>query len=173
MKEKHASHGSGLFVKIAWQSAVILAVAVLLGIISNRLREKPLPLFTDSSSHETQNFNREADDLTISLEEAKEFFYSHEAVFIDARPKEFYDLGHIAGAKSLPYEEFDRLFPSVMKDVDKETVIITYCDGKHCHLSRDLALALMDKGYLNVFVLPNGWTAWKEARLPVQTSPGH
>ncbi len=106
----------------------------------------------------------------ISLDDARELFFSHSAVFLDARPREFYELGHIAGARSLPYDEFDKLFPSVMKNVGTETIIVAYCDGEHCNLSKDLALALIHKGYSNVYVLPNGWTSWKEAGLPIEPS---
>ncbi len=149
--------------KVLWQSVAIIFISVIIALSFNYLRKDGLPLIaTDSSSGNSPG------GLTISLDEAKELFFSHSALFLDARPKEFYELGHIAGAKNLPYEEFESKFPEVMKEVDKGTMIITYCDGEHCELSRELALALMDKGYMNVYVLENGWTLWKKANLPTE-----
>lgn len=148
-----------------WQAVLLILISTLLAFSYNRLRNNKFPLIPKETT-----YNESPHGLVISLEEAKELFYDHSTLFLDARPKEFYDLGHIAGARNLPFEEFEKLFPEVMKDIDKNTLIITYCDGEHCQLSRELALALMNKGYTNVYVLENGWTVWKEANLPIEKS---
>ncbi len=155
------------WIRVAWQSLCLLTLAVVLGLTTNWLRHPRLPLFSSQPVLETLP-GQGTDSLIISLNEAEDLYFSHSALFLDARPKEFYEMGHIAGAKNLPYEEFNKLFPLVMKGVDRNTTIVTYCDGEHCQLSKHLALALMEKGYMNVYVLENGWTVWKEANLPVE-----
>jgi rhodanese-related sulfurtransferase len=60
----------------------------------------------------------------------------------------------------------------VTGDLEFETVIISYCDGETCNLSHDLALFLKDAGFLNVRVLVNGWTVWRESHFPVESSEG-
>jgi 3-mercaptopyruvate sulfurtransferase SseA len=53
-----------------------------------------------------------------------------------------------------------------------DTPIIVYCDGVSCGLSKELALALLDKGHANFRVLVNGWTLWENRKLPIETRGG-
>ena len=106
--------------------------------------------------------------MDISLSEAKKLFLQHAAVFIDARPKEDFEKGHIKGAKSLPWHDVDQRFIAVTKDLPADAMIITYCDGEACELSRNLAKFLMDAGFNHVSVLLNGWTQWRDAHLPAE-----
>jgi rhodanese-related sulfurtransferase len=76
---------------------------------------------------------------------------------------------HIAGALNLPWEDFEAHFQQVMADVPPDALIITYCDGESCALSKDLALALQGKGYPHVRVLPNGLSLWKDEGLPLES----
>ena len=106
--------------------------------------------------------------MDIPLEEAEKLFFTHTAVFVDARSVEDYDKGRIQGARSLPWHDVDLNFIRVTEDLDLTTPIITYCDGDTCELSHDLALFLRDAGFANTRVLINGWTIWQQAGLPVE-----
>jgi hypothetical protein len=44
----------------------------------------------------------------IGLDKARQAFEQHQAWFVDARPKLFYQLGHIPGAISLPRAQFEK-----------------------------------------------------------------
>jgi rhodanese-related sulfurtransferase len=107
--------------------------------------------------------------MDITLEEAEKLFFTHAAVFIDARPAEDHAKGHIQGAHSLPWHDVDIKFIDVTQDLDLETQIVTYCDGETCELSHDLALFLRDAGFMNTRVLVNGWTLWQQKGLPVES----
>nr|WP_281797069.1 rhodanese-like domain-containing protein [Desulforhabdus amnigena] len=50
--------------------------------------------------------------------------------------------------------------------------MVTYCDGKSSALSKELAMALLGKGYTNVRMLMNGWTLWQARSLPVEMGGG-
>ena len=104
----------------------------------------------------------------ISLTEAKKLFLKQAAVFIDARPDNDYEKGHIKGAHSLPWHDVDQKFSEVIKDLSPNIPIITYCDGEACSLSHDLTMFLLNMGFNNVRVLINGWTLWQKAGLPVE-----
>jgi rhodanese-related sulfurtransferase len=108
------------------------------------------------------------ENLMVSLEEASALYATGAAVFIDARPREAFDSGHIAGALSLPWQDFEAGFSEVMQDIAPDAFIITYCDGEACSLSKDLALALRNMGYTQVRVLVNGWSVWKGEGLPLE-----
>ncbi len=55
------------------------------------------------------------DSLAISLEEAELIFLAKFAVFLDARSRVLYDEGHILGAYSLPWQEFEKKADEVFK----------------------------------------------------------
>ena len=58
---------------------------------------------------------------------------------------------------------------NIIADMKNDAVIITYCDGESCNLSKDLALFLESLGFTNVRVLVNGWTVWRDAGLIVES----
>jgi len=150
-----------------WQSGAILLFAVMIGLSVNQLRSDKLPLVADRATKTLLNLDAE-DGLRISAEKAESLLLSPAAVFLDARSEESYELGHIKGARSLPWDGFERCFEEVLGDLDQNVFIITYCDGKGCNLGEDVALALFDKGYVNVYVLEGGWSVWQQNNLPVE-----
>ncbi len=152
----------------AWQSIAVFAIAVIVGLTANSLRHARLPLVADWSLRAQLSSAQGENGLSIPFDEAEALFFDQEAVFVDARPKEVFDTGHIEGAKSLPWENFDRYFPETMSDVPKDSIIITYCDGESCSLSKELAAALAARGYGHVRVLVDGWRLWQQFNLPVE-----
>ena len=155
------------------QAGAIVLLAVTIGVLVNQIRSDRLPLVADWSPEARLTFESGA-SMVISLEEARESFFSQKVVFLDARPPELYQEGHIQSARNLPWEAVEEYFDAVMTDIPQDSLIITYCDGVNCELSKDLALELFYRGYEKVRVLVNGWGLWKENQLPIKTghSPG-
>lgn len=151
-----------------WQSGAILVLSSILGLSINQLRPDRLALLADWSPQAQLASTPFGIDLIIPLEEAEVLFFSEQGVFVDARREESYTMGHIKGARNLPLEDFDSRVSEVMADVPPDTPIVTYCDGEHCGLSREVAFALIVKGFTNVRVLLNGWAVWQQANLPVE-----
>jgi len=150
------------------QLSVIVLAAVAVALISNHFRSVPLPL-EGNWSQEARLTSPSGRQLAISLDEAKVLHRSRGAVFMDARPLEEFTKGHIQGAKSLPWHEAEQQVMDVIADMSNDAVIITYCDGDTCNLSKDLSLFLENLGFSNVRILVNGWTVWQNAGLPVET----
>lgn len=153
------------------QLAALAALSALTALAVNALRSERLPLIGDYSPAARMT-TASGERIDISLEEAEKLFYTHAAVFLDARPAEDYARGHIQGARSLPWHDADRAFLEATGDLDFAAPIVTYCDGESCELSHDLALFLRNAGFENVRVLVNGWTVWLAAGLPVETGAG-
>lgn len=147
------------------QSVSIVLLAVIVGVAFNYVRPGSLPLETDLSG--MRPAPADAGALAISLEEAEVLYFVQAAVFLDTRSQELFRLGHVQGAVNLPWEDFDKRFPQLATEVPFNIMIIAYCDGTSCDSSRQLALALRERGYMNVRVLENGWTLWQQAGLPV------
>lgn len=154
-----------------WQLPMIAFMACLFGLSVNHFRSDSIPVVGDWSV-DARFSDSAGESLVISLEDAKKLFEQKQAVFIDARPKDQYDEGHIQKAISLPWQEVDTYFMEVATQFDDQVKIITYCDGESCELSHELALFLKEMGFNNVKVLVNGWSSWQEAGLPVDLVGG-
>jgi len=150
-----------------WQSAVLVFLAAILGLLVNQLRSDSMALVSDWSPEAriTAKFGK---NILIPFDEAKDKFYSGSAVFVDARPPELYQEGHIQGALNVPLAEFDQRIDMVLTELPEEAFIVTYCDGEDCDLSAHLAVKLKEIGYENVRVLHNGWSVWKSRQLPFE-----
>jgi rhodanese-related sulfurtransferase len=154
------------WIQAAWQSGAILLAAVVLGLIVNTVRPGGLPLIGKWAPAEQVKAGGLPESTVISLDEAQVLFFGEQAVFIDARPEPLYREGHIEGALSLPWDDYDQRADAVLQHLPRETVLITYCDGEGCSLSKELAIALLVGGYKNVRILVNGWSLWLQANLP-------
>ena len=150
------------------QLSVIVLSALAVALISNHFRSAPLPL-VENWSQDARLTSPSGRQMAISLDEAKKLHQSKSAVFMDARPLEEFTKGHIQGAISLPWQEAEQRVMDVTADLSNDAVIITYCDGETCDLSRELALFLDNLGFSKVRILVNGWTVWQNAGLPVET----
>ena len=159
----HGNHRTG---QVIWQSGVIVLVAIAVGLLVNQVRSGRLALVADWSP-KAQLATDSGINLEIPLEDAQALAFPRMALFLDARSMEQYAEGHIQWAMNLPWDEFEKHFAQVMDGVPEDTTIVTYCDGETCSLSKDLAFALLQKGYFNVRVLVNGWTLWQQSGLPI------
>ena len=103
---------------------------------------------------------------TIKPDEVKEMIESKNTdfVIVDTQPKGVYDVGHIKGAVSFPW---DPELKSPGK-LPKNKMLILYCDCAHEEDSIDTATQLMKKwGYTNLKVIEGGWSKWQELGYPI------
>ena len=108
-------------------------------------------------------------DLEIdNVLDAKKIFDSGQAVFVDARSFEAYSDGHIKGAVSLPVMEFDLIIKEFMEQHNPSQFIITYCSGRECEDSHDLAERLVEAGFQNVSVYIDGYELWEQRDYPIE-----
>ncbi|MBT3312899.1 MAG: rhodanese-like domain-containing protein [Desulfobacteraceae bacterium] len=99
---------------------------------------------------------------------AKKIFDSGKAVFVDARMSELYKEGHIKGAVSIPLTIFYDIIDDFISKYPTSTLIITYCSGRECQDSHELAQLLIDEGYEKVKVFIDGYPEWKKEGYPVE-----
>jgi len=93
--------------------------------------------------------------------------YNNGAVFLDARDNLDFKEGHIKGAVSLPYYEFDN-YKNALDKISKKDLIVTYCAGTDCDLSIMLGRQLLSLGYQNVYIFFGGWNDWINDGYPVE-----
>ncbi len=105
--------------------------------------------------------SRPPDPFEVSL--AQEKSWGATVLWVDARPEEEYEKGHIPGALSLNEDDWNGLLPAVLAAWGPERKIVVYCSRKSCNASHGVAERLRNEaGLKNVYVLPGGWEEWEE-----------
>jgi rhodanese-related sulfurtransferase len=99
---------------------------------------------------------------------AKYMFDRDEALFVDARSQNDYDNGHIPGAVSFPVGRFEERIESFLNRYPAEQPIVTYCSGRTCEDSHNLAQFLSDVGFTNVRVFIDGFPGWEAEGYPIE-----
>jgi len=166
-QELRETVGQNLYLRVVWNAGAIVILAIITALTVNYVRPNRLPIFPIPAINGSDPSATNEKDLFISLGEAESLFFSQGAVFVDARSEGVFELGHIQGAVSLPWDDFENRYTGVAENLPIDWTIITYCDGEGCSLSHELALALLGKGHKDVRILSNGWTLWQQEDLPV------
>lgn len=119
------------------------------------------------SANEKNNmvdYQIEIDNIT----DAKKIYDSKKAIFVDARAYEEFQEGHIKGAASLPINSFDEIIERFLGKYPLSAYLITYCSGRECEDSHNLAQLLSEAGYGNISVFIDGYPLWVEHGYPVE-----
>ncbi|RQD59731.1 MAG: rhodanese-like domain-containing protein [Desulfonatronovibrio sp. MSAO_Bac4] len=90
------------------------------------------------------------------------------AIFVDARPNEFYSQERIAGAVSLPLNLFDFVYMMRFSSIDPQKEIIVYGRNISRRYDEKVAHELALRGHKNVLILEGGLKGWKKMNLPVE-----
>jgi rhodanese-related sulfurtransferase len=111
---------------------------------------------------------QEGDELVPA--ESARVLHERGALFLDARPLDFWKMSRIPGALPLPEEDFDRAFHDIEARLRRASALVVYCGGFGCESSHVVARRLRERG-LAAGILDEGLPAWEEARLPLDSEP--
>jgi rhodanese-related sulfurtransferase len=117
---------------------------------------------TDQLKHYADKLAYEIDswDLNAAIEAGENI------VVVDARSPEAFQREHIPGAINLPHRTMS---PETTGHLDKEVLVVTYCDGIGCNASTKGAVNMLKLGF-RVKELIGGLDWWK--RDGHKTHPG-
>lgn len=128
------------------------------------------PVSSNETGESGQRVPRPAVISAISLEEGFQLQQGGQVLFLDARPSFLYHLGHIPGAIQVSLGQVDRFLVDHASQLRalhaRGHRLVTYCSSSSCPDAGLLARRLAEDG-LPVAVLSDGWSAWREADLPV------
>jgi rhodanese-related sulfurtransferase len=103
-----------------------------------------------------------------SVARAKALFDKGDVLFVDARSQNHYGNGHIPGAVSLPVGQFEERIEFFLNRYPPEQPIVTYCSGRTCEDSHDLAQFFSDVGFTNVRIFIDGLPGWEAEGYPIE-----
>ena len=151
-----------------YQSSGIILLSILLSLIFNQLRSKPLPFLKKTvevvSSMEGLNLGSIEPSITgIDITLAKKLF-AENTVFVDARAEEYYVNGHIPGA--ICNDDFDTLLEELEDTINSDESFVVYCSDDDCGSSEDLSYELQSYGYNKILLFKGGWKEWVDANMP-------
>ena len=168
------------------EAFIIVVISVVAGFTANALSPKGIPLFYDYSerfavdtakavSQENKTEKKRTKEgyvkpVNITLEKAKELF-DEGVVFIDGREAHEYAEGHISNSLNISYKDFKDLpedrKKEIMKNIPKESRIVSYCGGGDCEISIDNAYEFAKLGYEDVYIFLGGMLEWQSQNYPV------
>lgn len=152
---------------VALGALAILVVAAVIGLVQNRFSGHPLPPFASEAALRPAVASGVS---YIDLAGAKAMFDATSALFIDARPPEEYDAGHVPGAVNLPSDEFAKAYARLAPTIERARALVCYCEGLTCDRSSVVANLLAARGHSHVFILFSGWDQWQAAGYPSEGS---
>ena len=111
----------------------------------------------------------QAGDELVLARDAK-LLLDRGALFLDARPRDFWRMNRIPGALSLPEDDFERAFAQLHDRLRRASGIVVYCSGFGCDASHVVARKLRERGFIAA-ILDEGIPAWQDAGLPMDQEP--
>ena len=139
--------------------ALITVVGVAFGLAWNSLSSRGFDL--------SQSVFVQTGDQLVSARDAKDWL-DKGALFLDARPRDFWRMSRIPGALCLPEEEFERAFAELEPQLRQNLSLIVYCSGYGCESSHIVSRQLRERGYPAV-ILDEGLPAWEDEGYALDT----
>jgi len=159
---------------IAKELIILLGFAVIAAFTVNYFSPNGIALFGQwDTSQGVITAKPKNDPVTDSFEikdviTAKEIYDAGKTVFVDARNYEAFIDGHIKDAVSIPTGQSIEFINDFRKQYPYTTPVITYCSGRECNDSYELAQYLIGEGYENVKVFIDGYPEWERKGYPIE-----
>jgi rhodanese-related sulfurtransferase len=134
------------------QSAALLALALLPALVEAFCLRDKIPWQS-----------RVADSDFVEVATARG--WGDSALWIDARPSDEFERGHVPGAISLNEDQWgEGLARFLGTQWSPEKKIVVYCSAASCNLAEDVARRLRKEAKLphEIRILKGGWEAWQQ-----------
>lgn len=155
---------------IAKQIGIILLVSGMVSALANMLHPRRIPWMQNWSRQVEEQAAKQKIDV-IPLAVALEKFKAGNNFFVDARSNEDFAKGHISGAVSIPFENVDQKFSTIIELIDGSGELVVYCSNRECDDALLLAIELQAIGASNLVLYIDGFDLWKKHGGATASSP--
>lgn len=108
----------------------------------------------------------------ISTEQLKTMLDAKEEfTLVDARTKDEFEEAHIVRAINIPEKSFEGMLSSL--PVNKNALLVIYCNGIKCGKSKKVAAKADAAGYTNIMLYAEGFPVWEEKAMPITAGPDY
>jgi rhodanese-related sulfurtransferase len=158
---------------------VIIAAAVVIGVLHNAVRGQSIPLVQRVDVISTAGHGggtadaaeTEMPEGSVGTEEVKNAVENADIYIVDARASDAYEAKRIPGAINIPYDRIPEYYDEITT-IPVDARVICYCWGPNCDFSDQLATELKIMGYTNVVVFTGGMEDWEAAGHPFEIGKG-
>src|SRR5512138_2961497 len=124
--------------RLSWMRfTLILALGGASGLVWNALSGRGFAL--------ERSVLAQAGDELVGAAQAK-VLLDRGALFLDARPREFWRMNRIPGALPLPEEDYETAIGPLESTVRRAKAVVVYCSGFGCEASHVVARNLRERG---------------------------
>ena len=121
-----------------WDIVLILIAGIVLGLVYNfaspgRINVIPNVWLRPATIH-------------VDVDQARQLFENGQSIFIDARPAEFFNQSHIAGAQNLRPALFDFIYMMRFSQTDVTRSIVVYGRNISRRYDEETAFNLLERG---------------------------
>ena len=148
--------------KISGQALCVIMVSTALAFAVNALRPLPLSLVMPFPP-EYRCSTTPQSGLPMRVELALTMFGRGDVVFVDARPSQAFEKGHIEKARNLPYSFIDPVGGETVRELKRYKSVIIYCNRKDAQVSMTMAGELSEEGVAGATYLEGGFLEWVKA----------
>ena len=149
---------------------IILLASAVVAVVATSIHPRRIP-WVQNWSRQVEAQAVKQDIKVIPLAVALGIFRSGEAVFIDARSADHFAKGHIPGAVSVPFEQFDELFPVIADLIESGRELVVYCSNRECDDALLLAAWLKEIGGSNTVLYIDGLELWEKLGGATSSAP--
>ena len=149
-------------IKISAQALCVLLVSTALAFAVNAIRPLPLSLVMPFPP-EYQCSTIPQAGRPMKIEQALKMFDRADVIFVDARPPQAFQKGHIEKARNIPYSFIDPIGEETVRELKRYKAVIVYGNRKDAQASTSMAGELAEEGVTSVTYLEGGFLGWAEA----------
>lgn len=108
----------------------------------------------------------------MTIEKFKQYHEWGEGLVIDVRSRSEYNKGHIPGAISVPAKDFEASYEREAEVLEShlESLIVVYCDSRHCNSGDYAQEYLIKYGFEHVGLFVDGLREWRSAGMKVENA---
>lgn len=137
--------------------AILLAAAAAFATAANALHPRGLS-WTRPLGPELRARAVAAGLEPVDLDALRRLLKEGKTVFLDARPRDKFEIGELPGARSVPWKEVEEGRHPPLPAPDRP--IVVYCDNVWCESSLKLGSWLRARGYRDVALFVDGYEVW-------------
>jgi rhodanese-related sulfurtransferase len=148
-------------IKISGQALCVIMISTALAFAVNALRPLPLSLVMPFPPEYRCSITPQS-GLPMRVELALTMFGRGDVVFVDSRPSQAFQIGHIEKARNIPYSFIDPVGEETVRELKRYKSVIIYCNRKDAQVSMSMAGELSEEG-VGATYLEGGFLEWVKA----------
>jgi rhodanese-related sulfurtransferase len=147
--------------KTCMRALIVLMFSTGLAFTVNALRSQGLPLVAPfPPEYQCPSLTPAGRPLKVAQALKSNIPGQKDVVFVDARPRELFEIGHIKGAIDVPYSFIEPTPKEIIDRLKRFRTVIIYCNTKDSEESKLMAGELSQAGVERVFYLEGGFLEW-------------